>query len=181
MARRRGSRKKVIDDVEHALASAYRLLIFRDRSENELRSRLMEKGYSPEVVEQAIHILKSESLIDDLEFARSFVRSRNAKGLAPNMIVRQLVVKFGIDRPIAEEAVNSEYDPEIAVREVKKMMTKKLLSLLRFKGLMALHGQSLDRVRRNLAGFAIRRGFPQHQAFRMADEVIKSVLRQTVE
>lgn len=171
MAGRRGSRTKKRgrridpDDIKSAFAAAYRLLIFRDRSEHELRNRLRQKGYSAETVQTVIESLKNDGFLNDLEFAKSFVRTKNARGLAPELIFHKLRSQFGIDDETVNRAIASEYDRERAIDEIKRLMGIKLSSM---------KGKRLDEIKRRLASFAVRRGFPPSEAFEMAEQVMKN-------
>ncbi len=172
MAGQRGSRTKKrgrrIDpeDIKSAFAAAYRLLIFRDRSEYELRNRLLQKGYSAKTVQTVIESLKNDGFLNDLEFAKSFVRTKNARGLSPELIFYKLKSQFGIDDETAHSAIASEYDRDRAVAEIKRLMGIKLSSL---------RGKKMDEIRRRLAAFAVRRGFSPSEAFEMAEQVMKSI------
>ncbi len=165
MARRRGYRKnKPVDDVEHALAAAYRLLIFRDRSRNELIQRLLEKGFSSGTVSEAIEILEDEGFIDDFEFARAFVRSRMSKGWAPRLIHQHLVFRFGIEPGTASRALAEEYDPDVASRVVLRLMGIKFRSM---------QGMEPQKIRRSLIGYALRRGFSPAEAMELTNKIMK--------
>ncbi len=163
MARRKGSRSKK-STVSEALSAAYRLLLFRDRSENELRKRLEARGFEKDVVDVVIARLKEDGFINDLEFAREFVRTKCSRGLSPDLIARKLIYQFGVDRETAEKALSLDYDEAKAFDAVRRLMRIKLKA----------YGE-IDRQKlvHKVAAFATRRGFPMDKAVELAREVIK--------
>ena len=68
----------MLDDsaFQHCLDAAYRYLSYRPRSEEELRRRLLHRGFDSGVVEKVIAKLKERNLIDDIAFAQFWKDSR---------------------------------------------------------------------------------------------------------
>jgi regulatory protein len=73
----RRERRAEIDDPEVVLAAALRFLEARSRSTAEVRKRLGQAGYRPELIEGAIERLTELGMLDDAEFARLWVESRD--------------------------------------------------------------------------------------------------------
>lgn len=90
---------KAADNDKKCLAKAYHFLSFRPRSEAEMRLKLSEK-YTPPIVEKTIKKLKKYNLINDLEFAESWVRDRG-KSRGPILLKAELT-KRGLDREIID-------------------------------------------------------------------------------
>jgi regulatory protein len=63
------------DSLSKCLAKAYRFLSYRMRSEKEMRDKLLEK-YEDATVSAAIEKLKGYNYVNDVDFARAWVRSR---------------------------------------------------------------------------------------------------------
>jgi regulatory protein len=101
-----------------AMERAARFLAATSRSEAELRSRLLDAGYSAEVVERVLLRLIELRLIDDLAFARNWIERRaRAKGLSAVALRAELEGK-GIDRETAETALaESGLDEDAAALE----------------------------------------------------------------
>ena len=73
----RRERKAAVDDPQVVLDAALRFLEVRSRSVAEVRRRLTSAGYRPELVESAIARLLDLGMLDDAEFARLWVESRD--------------------------------------------------------------------------------------------------------
>lgn len=61
---------------QETLDSAFYLLNYRMRSEAELLSRLLQKGYEKPQIENAILYLKEKGYVNDREFAQAFAREK---------------------------------------------------------------------------------------------------------
>lgn len=94
----------------------YGLLGRRQRSEKEIRDYFRSKNYesrikgkeevSDFVVEQLISKLKKKNLINDLEFARSWVQSRSKK--KGTIALKSELFQKGIDKEIVEEVLGNQ-------------------------------------------------------------------------
>jgi len=73
----RRERKAAIDDPAVVLGAAARFLEARPRSVAEVRRRLAQAGYRPELIEGAIERLTEIGVLDDEQFARQWVESRD--------------------------------------------------------------------------------------------------------
>ena len=60
-------------ELRRAKESLFRLLSYRAYSEAELRSRLRAKQFTDEVIERALADLRGSGLVDDRQFAETFV------------------------------------------------------------------------------------------------------------
>jgi SOS response regulatory protein OraA/RecX len=70
-------RKAAIDDPDVVLEAAARFLEVRPRSVAEVRRRLGQAGYRPELIDGAITRLTELGILDDEGFARQWVESRD--------------------------------------------------------------------------------------------------------
>ena len=73
----RRERKAGVDDPAVVLEAAARFLEVRPRSVAEVRRRLGQAGYRPELTDSAIHRLTELGMLDDEVFARQWVESRD--------------------------------------------------------------------------------------------------------
>jgi regulatory protein len=71
------ARRAGVDDPAIVLDAAARFLEVRPRSVEEVRRRLCEAGYRPELVQGAIRRLLDLGMLDDAAFARAWVESRD--------------------------------------------------------------------------------------------------------
>ena len=106
------------DHVKEAMEKAGRLLSVRARTEQEIRDRLSAADFESSVVEQTITRLDELGLLDDLDFAREWIRDRSArKNLGPRALRAELSAK-GIERSVIDRALESEGldEEELATR-----------------------------------------------------------------
>ena len=70
---------------KRAVKRAMHLLEKMDRTEGQLRKKLMEGGYPDDLIEQAVAYVKSYHYIDDDRYARTFVRLNQDRKCAARM------------------------------------------------------------------------------------------------
>jgi regulatory protein len=96
---------------QNCLDAAYRYLSYRPRGEEELRKRLLQRGFGNDVVEKTITKLKEQNLIDDLAFAQFWKDNRlSFKPKSKRLIMRELR-----DKKVASEIIEqatSDIDDE---------------------------------------------------------------------
>lgn len=91
-------------ELEKAKAYAYKLLSYRARTGGEIRKKLAEKEYSPDIIHQVLDFLLEYGLINDTEFARSWIRNRsNLKPMGKRRLKQELLQKS-----IKAEIIESE-------------------------------------------------------------------------
>lgn len=107
---------------KRAIKRAMHLLEKMDRTEQQLRRKLLEGGYPDELVEEAIAYVKSYHYIDDERYARAFIRLNQERRSIGRMKM-DLFAK-GISADIIDRAINEEYEtlPETLIQ---KLMEKK--------------------------------------------------------
>ncbi len=85
-----------------AKEKALRFIGYRLRSEKELRSKLREKQFHPQVIEDTVRYLRENRFLDDEAFTRSFVKDAlMRKPTGRRLLQRQLRLK-GIETDIIE-------------------------------------------------------------------------------
>ncbi len=116
---------------------ALHLLEKQDRSEKNLRDKLKEGGYSPEVIDVAIDYINSYGYLDDARMAASHIRfyqdSRSkqrikqdlmGKGISPEVIERVLEEEYAGDESALIETLleKKKYDKDNATYEERAKM-----------------------------------------------------------
>ncbi len=141
-------RLRGLEEIVKATESALRLVTHRARTEVELRRRLARNGFSPEAITATIERMHEWRYLDDEDFARRFVESREGhRPRSASMIRRELVGK-GVD---AETAGQVRAEAEIDDESIARDLAHKWLSQ---------HAREAEEVRRRkLIGFLQRRGF----------------------
>lgn len=98
------------DQLERALALAFRHLNRRERTCREMREHLSKRGIEPSAVEAAIHELTGQGYLDDCRFARVFAEDKRAlSGWGSARIRRELVAR-GVDREHIDDALAAHED-----------------------------------------------------------------------
>lgn len=105
-----------------AKAYALKLLSLRDRSESELRERLLAKGFTEESVFSAIENLKNAGFIDDSKTAGALMRYCEQTKLLGAYGCRQYMRRRGIPEEIVGSSV---FSPETEIEKAKKLVEKK--------------------------------------------------------
>jgi regulatory protein len=97
-----------------------RLLARREHSTEELRRKLLGKGYPSETIEPVIQKLAGKRLVSDDRFTSSFVHHHARRGQGP-VRIRAELRQQGIADPQIEEALRSaEIDWVQLAREVRR-------------------------------------------------------------
>jgi regulatory protein len=106
------------DELRRAKEYALLLLSYRARTEHELHKRLTRKGFRPAVAVEAVDRLKQLKLVDDTKFARDFMADRVKIGHKGKRIAHLELIKLGVSREDARQALDNAPDELEAAREV---------------------------------------------------------------
>lgn len=154
-----GALRAALEAAEPPLARerALRLLAYRDRSEHELRDRLLGDGYSRAVTEALLERLRSVGLLDDTRFAEGLARSLARKGRGRRRVARDLASK-GLTDDDVSAALEAWCAPEEEARRALSVAQR--------------FAPSARGDARRLAARLARRGFAEGTAWRAAREVL---------
>jgi len=154
----RNSRSTVSDPR----AAALRLLTGRDRTEAELRQKLLQLGFSAEQAEDARQYCLGYGYLDDrryaLERARMLLRSGRGVGRRVLFDLR----RRGIDEDTAQAALeqaSTEFNPHQLLQEQLER---------HFPGFS--FGQAEDRMKRRVISYFQRRGYRLEEIFAVLQE-----------
>lgn len=132
-----------------------RKLSERAHSRHELAQALAKKQVPEGVVDATLAKFEVAGLIDDEDFARSWVQARQrGKGLSSRALSMELKRK-GIDDEIGKQVVG-EVDPDEEVEAAHRLVRSRLRSLDRFDDATKM---------RRLTGLLARKGYPSQTAF----------------
>ena len=147
-----------------ALEQASRMLMMRDRTTQEIRSRLKEVGYTEQTVESVVQKLLDARVLDDSRYLENFISMR-VKRMGTRRIRQELMQK-GIAQPLIDEALE-EIDREAllgsAVKHAKKALARKTED---------------KRHQRNLAYAALARRGYKPDIIKQALDLAQSALQQ---
>jgi len=108
-------------DSRAARAAALDALARRDHASEDLRRKLLDKGYDPTVVADVIERLCGEKLVDDRRFLESFISYHAARGQGPHR-VRAELRKSGLQGEIVEQGLTAYGD---WIADLRKARQKK--------------------------------------------------------
>ena len=137
---------------------AFRLLSFRMRSKDEMRGRLVKKGYTGSEVNEVLDKLERLNYLNDTEFARMWVKNRvESKPLGSALIRRELKQK-GIAPDIIKDVLDEllkgydEYEAarELVLKKIYKIKVKDNRLLQRLSGYLARRGFSYEVIQKVL-------------------------------
>jgi len=138
-------------------------LTHRERSRQELRSKLAQKGFDAGTVGRVLDRLEEIGLQNDRRFAEMFAsESQRSRGLSVFAIQGQLRRK-GVEKTLAAEA--STEDPEHEEARARELAVRRATRLT---------GLAPDAARRRLEGFLARRGYPAELSRRLAAEAVRT-------
>jgi regulatory protein len=143
------------DEAKKAITASLNLIAYRSRAAGELRSKLREKGYSPEAIDTAVNRMQELNYLDDEAFAERWVTSRqNTRPRSERMLKRELAQK-GIDRETIEQTIEEagvdEFGDALAIAQKKAATMGALEPAVRSRrisGLLARRGYGYDIIRR---------------------------------
>ncbi len=91
-------------DSRAARLAALDALARRDHASGELRRKLRDKGYDPNLVDEVVERLIAEKLVDDHRYVETFIGFHAARGHGPQR-VRSDLQKLALQRELVEEAL----------------------------------------------------------------------------
>jgi len=133
------------------LAGALAAISRKDRTEQEIREWLAEKGADSEATGAIIQYLTENLAVDDSRFAREYVYGKREGSGWGNDRIREALRERGISRQIVEEALSGD---ELSQAE-------RAADFLRVKGVV-LDG---DQDRQKALGMLARRGYSAEDAY----------------
>lgn len=152
------------DEVRRAKDMALRWLSYQARSESEVRQRLRTKHFSEAVADRAVEDLRRIGLINDQQFAESWVQSRLSSGKAGRARLAWELRSHGIERQIVEQTlahVSEEAEFPLALKLAQHRYER-------------LRDKEPEVQRRRIASLLQRRGFSYETIVRALEEILPS-------
>lgn len=153
-----------MDEFEKYLRFAIRFLTLRPRSIKEIRDRLTKKQAQPEVIEKIIATLIANHFVDDLEFARWWIRQRTEFRPKPKRVIVMELSQKGVDRETIDAAFADKESPFVGdIAQAKQVGERQIR---RYRAL------SRDEAKQKLMAFLARRGFSWETISRCIDDIL---------
>lgn len=97
------------EQVTQCLHQSYRYLQRRAHLVNELRTKLRQKKYPNEIIDQAIEILRQKKYLDDSSFIRQFIKDAVYLKRTGPLLIKQKLLAKGAGRQQVEEILLASY------------------------------------------------------------------------
>lgn len=138
-------REKVV--LKRAKLRAMHLLNDMDRTESQLRTKLLNGDYPADIVDEAIAYVKSFGYINDESYIRRFIESkRNSKSKKE---IYALLMKKGVDMEQMQEILSEYYSAEDSLNAIRDLLRKKRYD----------PKSATDQEMRKICGYLARKGF----------------------
>lgn len=159
------------NDYEKARAVVLRKLTGSAKSRHQLAESLREREFEEAVITEVLDRMEQVHLLDDADFARTWVRTRHEmKNLGRAALRRELKEK-GVEDALAEEALEqiSTEDEDAAARQ---LVAKKLRGTTVPMGNGPEERKERDKHTRRLVSMLARRGHSPGAAFQIVRETL---------
>ena len=158
-------------EADRAYKKGLDILLYKRNSKRKLEEKLLDKCFSRKSIESAVERLESAGYIDDMKFAKSYIRvSKDKKYKTKAQIENELLHK-GVDISIISEAFcefKSDFDEngEGEIGKIKQFINNKYYKLIIDSD---LEYNKLISIRRAL----YNRGYKEEDANRALNEIIE--------
>lgn len=146
---------------KRATKRALHLLEKQERTEKQLRDKLIQSGYPDSCVEQAIEYVRSYHYVDDYRYASVYIRYHQEKE-SRQKITQKLLMR-GIKREIIQQALEEEFFSDECI-QIENLMKKRHFE----------PDNADEAEQRKMIQYLLRRGFKSSDVFkvlRQADSV----------
>ncbi|MEZ7692391.1 RecX family transcriptional regulator [Rothia mucilaginosa] len=141
------------DPYTRAKTIVYNQLAYSAKTRGQLRKKLQAEGFDAELIELLLDKFEAAKLIDDAEYAQSFVAQKSRTKKLSRAALRRELAERGVRGEEAENALAQRTD-EQEREDAAELVRKKLRP-----GMNLSDRAEKDRVTRRLLGMLARRGY----------------------
>ena len=141
------------DPYTRAKTIVYNQLAYSAKTRGQLRKKLQAEGFEAELIEPLLDKFEAAKLIDDAEYAETFVRQKSRTKKLSRAALRRELAERGVRGEEAENALAQRTD-EQEREDAAELVRKKLRP-----GMDLSDRAEKDRVTRRLLGMLARRGY----------------------
>lgn len=141
------------DPYTRAKTIVYNQLAYSAKTRGQLRKKLQAEGFDAELIESLLDKFEAAKLIDDAEYAQTFVAQKSRTKKLSRAALRRELAERGVRGEDAENALAQRTD-EQEREDAAKLVRKKLR-----RGMNLSDRAEKDRVTRRLLGMLARRGY----------------------
>lgn len=156
---------------------ALRLLSLRAHSADQLRRKLIRRGFEAAAVEAEIERLAARRWIDDAAWARQAARSRLRTRYGRRRVEQELEAA-GVDSGTSREAIEEALEEEDEGARMREALARRLESLVKRKGIE--HATSPG-GRTKLAAHLLQRGYAPSDIIDAVDEALRELAHRADE
>ena len=147
--------------------NAINFLSYRQRSSKEIIDHLMKKGFTFECAEVVTQQLQSARLVNDLEFARTFVRDRVKRKPTGHALIRMQLLAKGIPSSMTDTVLAELISPQNQQASALDAAKRKI-RLMRY----SKKNLGEEKQKKRLLDFLLRRGF----SYDIARDTVRTTL-----
>jgi len=96
----------------HIKQRAFRYLGRRMHSASELRTKLRQKGYEIELIDQVISELKDKGYLNDIEFASVFIEEKFRSKMWSERKLKSELIKKGVSSSVISDVLSKKFSEE---------------------------------------------------------------------
>lgn len=141
------------DPYTRAKTIVYNQLAYSAKTRGQLRKKLVAEGFEAELIEPLLDKFEAAKLIDDAEYAQTFVRQKSRTKKLSRAALRRELAERGVRGEEAESALAQRTD-EQEREDAAELVRKKLRP-----GMDLSDRAEKDKVTRRLLGMLARRGY----------------------
>lgn len=151
------------EEQHNANSYALNLLGFSARSKQEIITKMRQKEYEEDIINNTIEYLTLYNFLNDEEFSHMFIKDKLKLNRYGINRIRMELFKKGIDKDIIESVLCEYSDSDREYNTAKELAQKKLKCCLK---------DPKDAQYRKLTGFLMRKGFSSDIVFKIVKEII---------
>lgn len=135
------------DAQEVAYLAALRMLDHQQRTGQEIRKKLSQKGYQDDQIEMVMLKLAEAGLIEDAQFARQWVENRNTLHPRSRRLIHLELKQKGIEEEEIQNALVGSAEDSVLATQAAMQQLRRYSSL------------EWEEFRKKMSAFLLRRGF----------------------
>ncbi len=138
------------EEKKKAKDRALKFLSYRDRSEQEIRTKLKDIGYYEKIIDWVIGELKRTKFLDDQRFAQSYAQTQMITRPMGEYFLKRELKQKGLDAELIEQTVEKIYEEKDQVSVAVELAQQRKK---RYKNVDEV------KAKKRVSDFLLRRGF----------------------
>ena len=143
------------------------MLSRRTHARYELKTKALRKGYPADTVQQLLQKLEENGWVNDEEFAQSFVHDKFKFQRWGPVKIRSKLRSLGISQGIIERVLQGIEENIDDFHVLKQLVVKRKAHFLR--------EQDLQKRKRKVANYLLRKGFSSDTVFNCLEQLLKEL------